>query len=200
MSAWRVHRALLSVSVTLLCACVDEETLSVYGLAERYKGSLQVTSGDCQRDEWSLEEPSEALTLSLKQTESAGLELNFEGAASPIYGQLCLREDERPRGLCLYGKQLISYQVIDPGLERPLSCQLWAELTGAVSAEECCEQVELGTLNTLKVTDAGGLEGTIERQLSLSLSEDSEAAEALCGGPLACHYQVRLSMEASDQR
>lgn len=166
----------------------------MYGLAERYEGSLSISSGYCQSDGWTLGQPP-SLTLELKQTESGGLELWFEGSDSPLYAQLCRLADEQPVGLCLYGRQLKTYQVSSPQDERSLSCLLWTEVTEQQVEADCCERVSQRSLNTLLVTKRGGLEGELTQQLSLSAASGDSDDEALCGGQLSCQYQLALQME-----
>lgn len=193
----RVRRSWSIIFITLLChgSCVDEETLSVYGLADQYEGQLSLKTGDCQHLGWSVRE-KEKVTLELKQTESAGLELWFNDSKKPIYAQLCRQENEQPTGLCLYGKQLETFQVRSANTTKPLNCLLWTEITGVISADRCCEQISMEAFNTLKITEKGGLKGNIERSLILESAVESENAEVLCGGPFACSYQTILSVEA----
>lgn len=180
----------------LFGGCVDEDTLSVYGLAERYQGSLSLRSSDCQQGGWGLHETPD-LTLELKQTESGGLELWFGGSDSPLYAQLCRLEEERPVGLCLYGRRLTTYQASAPNDGSTVSCLLWGEVTEQTATDTCCEQVNAGALNTLLIQEDGSLVGAFEQRVSLEPAEDLAVNEGLCGGPLSCQYLATLQVEAS---
>ena len=186
--------SLISLAQLIFGGCVAEDTLSVYGLAERYQGSLSLGAGDCQQGGWGLrEQPS--LTLTLQQTKSGELELWFEGSESPLYAQLCRLEEERPVGLCLYGRRLTTYQTSAPRDGSTVSCLLWSEVTEQSATDSCCEQVSASALNTLLIQEDGTLVGALEQKISLELAEELEADEGLCGGPLSCQYQATLQME-----
>jgi len=192
----KAPRLLLSLgALSALCSCVDEDTLSVYGLAERYDGSLTLELSSCQSSERGLSAAEAGLQLSLKQTEGAALELWFEGYDTPLYAELCRAEDETPLGLCLYGRQLEAYQVASLDPARAVSCQLWSELAAESEELGCCERVALEALNTLSLSSGGELKGSMEFRLSLSSGAESTAEPAsiaLCGGPLDCRYRASL--------
>ena len=197
-----LHKPLTLSVLVALSACQRDTNLSVLGFASSYELSVELAASDCQEGllSPSLEGSTGPLKLIVTQGErEERLLLALEGSKGELEATLCRAEEGAPQGLCLDGERLSLYQ---PALSFDESrCELWRSLGERLTEEACCEAINMGADNSLKLSVEGALSGRVSFKLWRAVSEVEAAlspTERLytCGGPLSCHVSALWEAQA----